>query len=157
MKLFVRIFVFFAAFLFSICFYHASTYKTQSEILLLTKDFQAAYKNQDYEFLNKILTDDVIITSSEHNDVNNKLDLREGLKTYETDEVRISSIEVTPIWIQADRAKPTITFDTKAVILFAGKPSICYGQYTFTFDKRKADWQILSINFDINYQGNKPH
>lgn len=157
MKSIVKLFVFSAALLSGVFSYHGFTYKTESEILTLTENFQEAYKNQNYDFLDEFLTDDCNITSSEHNAVYGKSSLFDGLKTYETDKVKIASVEVEPIWIQADRAKPTITFDLKGVVLIDEKPSIYYGQYTFTFEKRNANWQIISMNFDVNYRETEPH
>jgi len=157
MKILVKLFVFSAALLLGICSYHIFTYKTQSKILLLTENFQEAYKNQDYKFLDEILADDLINTSSEYNGSYDKPNFLQGLRSYGIDNTKITTIEITPVWIQADRAKPQITFNLKGTVLFDGKSATYYGQYTFTFEKRQKNWQIVSMNFDINYQQDKPH
>ncbi len=153
----IRIFIFLVATLSSVGFYHVFTHKTQSEILVLTKEFHEAYKNQDYYLINQILADNVTNTSAEYNGCYDKSNVLDGLKSYKTDKAKIVSIEITPIWIQADRKNPSFTFELKSTILFEGKPSTFYGQYTFIFEERQTTWQIVSMNFDINYRETKPH
>ncbi len=123
----------------------------------MKEKFKEAYKEQDEHLINHILADDVVNTSDNNNGSYGKSDFLGGLRSHKTDKVEIVSIEITPIWIQGDRENPSFNFESKGTILFEGKPSVYYGQYTFTFEKRQANWQIISMNFDINYQESKPH
>lgn len=154
---FIKFLVFVAAILSGVGFYDVSTRETQSEILSLTEKFHEAYKEQDEHFINHILADDEVNTSDNNNGSYGKSDFLDGLRSHKTDKIEIVSIEITPIWIQGDRKIPSFTFESRGTILIEGKPSTYYGQYTFIFEKRQANWQIVSMNFDINYRETKPY
>jgi hypothetical protein len=151
--------IFAATLLSSVAFFHLATFQKQNEILLLTEKFHEAYKNQDENLINQLVADDFVNTYYGNKYGYGKSELIAGMKLSKAEIGEVISIEITPLWIQADRAKPSITFETKGTVLHDGetKPSIYYGQYTFVFERRENALKIVAMNFDVNYMQHKPH
>ena len=153
----IKVLTFIVAFSTGISAYFVFVNNTQNEILQLTQGFEEAYKNQDEQLVNLILADDFTYSSSTFKEGFNKSYFLERLWWFKKYKVDIIYIEIQPIWIQADRNAPRVTFDSKGTFRFEdGKVITFYGQYTLTFEKRERGWQIVSMNFDENYQDREP-